>query len=108
MAVTMMRHHRHGAAWDPTPQFLLRGAVTALAALRRVNPAQPHAPLAAGQRVAIHGAAIGVALLPRLHAARRFAPLRLGSAGQEGRQGKGKKELAERHRRLFFSTKTII
>jgi hypothetical protein len=39
MAVPMMRHHRHGAARDPTPQFLLRGAVTALATLRRIHPA---------------------------------------------------------------------
>jgi hypothetical protein len=108
MAVPVMRHHRHGAAWDPTPKFLLRGAVTALAALRRIHPAQPHAPLAAGQCIAIHGSALCVALRPRLHGARRFAPLRLRSPGQEGRQGKGKKELAERHRRLFFSTKTII
>jgi hypothetical protein len=84
MTVPMMRHHGHGAARSPTPQLLLRGAIAALATLRCVHPAQPHAPLAAGQRVAIHGAAIGVALWPSLHAARRFAPLRLRSAGQEG------------------------
>ena len=54
MAVPMMRPHRHCAARDPTPRFLQRRAVTALATLRRIHAEQALAPLAAGQRVAIH------------------------------------------------------
>jgi len=53
MAIPVMRHHRYGAARGPTPQFLLRGAVTALATLRRVHPAQADTPLTAGESIAI-------------------------------------------------------
>jgi hypothetical protein len=73
----MMRDHRYGAARCPPSQFLLGGAVTTLATLRGVHAAQAHPSLAAGERVAIHGAAICKALLRGLHGARRLPPLRI-------------------------------
>ena len=75
MAIPMMRHHRYGPARCPTSQLLPRGTVTTLATLRRIHAAQAHPPLAAGECVTIHGAAIGKALLCGLHGARRLPPL---------------------------------
>ena len=82
MAIPMMRHHRYGPARCPTSQLLLGGAITALATLWRIHAAQAHPPLAAGECVTIHGAAISEALLRGLHGARRLPPLRIRCAGQ--------------------------
>ena len=77
MSIPVMWHHRYGPARCPTSQLLLSGTVTTLATLRRIHAAQAHPPLAAGERVTIHGAAIGKALLRGLHGPRRLPPLRI-------------------------------
>ncbi len=77
MAIAMVRHHRYCAARCPPSQFLLGGAVTTLATLWRVHAAQAHPSLAAGERIAIHRAAISEALLRGRHGARRLPPLRI-------------------------------